>query len=151
MSSMAFLQAFKAWTKRHLPWQAPYPLPLTGPTQPRRGLYAKFFEHIWRESPSFQGESGYLSHNIQNPNRPTLTGMNELVYISRHYRGGRGVQIGDLISIKVIEKTRKGKIPKNYIKRIVGLPGHKQYKKGERAWYQVSVGQFGFNQPLRSS
>jgi len=141
---MAFFQAFKAWTVRHLPWQAPYPLPLTGPTEPRQGLYADLFGHILRESPSFRRESGYLSHTRGDSNRPTLTGMNELIYISRRYRGGRGVQIGDLISIQVTETFKKGKPLANYAKRVVGLPGQKQYKKGFHAWYQVSVGGWEF-------
>lgn len=73
-----------------------------------------------------------------------MTGMNELIYISRRYRGGREVQIGDLISIRVIEKSRTGKTLVNYTKRIVGLPGHQRYKKGRQAWYQVSVGNCEF-------
>jgi len=148
---MAFFQAFKAWTIRYLPWQAPYPSPLKGPTEPRRGLYAAFFRHIWRESPSFRGESGYLSHTIGDSNRPTMTGMNELIYTSRRYRGGREVQIGDLISIRVIEKSRNGKNHANYTKRIVGLPGHQRYKKGRQAWYQISVAKCEFSWSLRSS
>jgi len=148
---MAFFQAFKAWTIRYLPWQAPCPLPMIGPTEPRRGLYAVLFRYIWRESSSLRGEFGYLSRTTGDSNRPTTTGMNELFYISRRYRGGRQVQIGDLISIRVIEKSRKGTKHANYTKRIVGLPGHQRYKKGRQAWYQISVGNREFPWSLRSS
>lgn len=141
---MAFFQAFKAWTIRYLPWQAPYPLPLMGPTKPRQGLYAALFNYTMHEKSSFQGEFGFLARSIGNSNRPTMTGMNELVYISRRYRGGREVQMGDLIAIWAIEKSGTENIYANYIKRIVGLAGHQRYKKGRQAWYQVSVGNCEF-------
>jgi len=142
---MAFFHAFKAWTIRHLPWQAPCPLPMTGVPEPRQGLYAMLFGHLQTNLTVYNAALpagwGHLSHSYGDSNRPTMIGENELVYVSYRYRGGRGVRIGDLVSIQVEKNSRTEKSTVNYFKRVVGSSGEKRYKKGRHAWHQVSVGQ----------
>lgn len=153
---MAFIQAFKAWTKRNLPWQAPYPLPMTGVPKPRQGLYAVLFWHLKNNLPRYgrwllAQRVGDLWTNTGDSMRPTMTGKDEVIYVSMKYTGGRGVQIGDAIVVGGIEWRRGGKkIVQNLTKRVVGLPGHKQHKKGLHAWHQVSVRDSQLSEPLIS-
>ena len=84
---------------------------------------------------------GGLFNTPGDLNRPTMTGRSEIAYSSLRYQGGRGLQIGDMVHIRDITFGRgSDKKVKSLAKRIVGLPGHKHYKKGRQAWHQVSVG-----------
>ncbi|GIZ45162.1 hypothetical protein CKM354_000834300 [Cercospora kikuchii] len=48
---------------------------------------------------------------------PTFAYTGDLVCLSRYYRRGRGIQIGDLVSFKIPIKDEYG------LKRVVGMPG----------------------------
>ncbi|PIA94862.1 hypothetical protein CB0940_08248 [Cercospora beticola] len=48
---------------------------------------------------------------------PTFAYTGDLVCLSRYYRRGRGIQLGDLVSFKIPIKDEYG------LKRVVGMPG----------------------------
>ena len=143
---MALFRAFQTCTKRYLPWQAPYPLPMTCAPEPRQDRYAALFAHIQRNRSVYSGlllvaGLGGIFNSRGDSNRPTMTGHGEIIYTSLRYQGGRGIQIGDVVHIRDITFGRRSeKKVISLAKRVVGLPGHKHYKKGRQAWHQVSVG-----------
>jgi inner membrane protease subunit 1 len=64
-------------------------------------------------------EYGYSIGPAEGPSMlPTFEVSNEWILISKLYRYGRGIQVGDLVNYKIpIEPHAEG------IKRVVGLPG----------------------------
>ncbi len=149
---MVTFRAFQTRNNNYLPWQAP-PLSLWGVPKPRQGLYAVLFWHLRKNlleyrKPFLALRVGDLWYTGGDSMRPTMTGNNEVIYVSMKYSGGRGVQVGDAIVVVGIEwRSRGEKTVKHILKRIVGLPGHKQHKKGLHAWHQVSVRYSQLSQP----
>lgn len=115
-------------------------------------LFGHFKNNILRyRNPLVTRKVGDLWTTNGDSMRPTMTGQDEVIYGSMKYRGGRGVQVGDVILVLGIEWRSGGKkIVKHLLKRVVGLPGHKQHKKGLHAWHQVSVRDPQLSEPLIS-
>jgi len=131
---MVAFRALQTRNKNYLPWQAP-PLLLWGVPKPRRGLYALCFSHAFKNFDRYHhlierwARVGCFKKSIGVSNRPTLTGKDELIFVSPQHKGGRGIRIGDMVSITGLEvKGPPGEISRLVCnKRIVGLPGDQQY------------------------
>jgi len=127
------------WTVKHLPWQAPYPLPMIGVPKPRKGLYAKIFSHLKTRKHNERYHrmlraTGFIDlwNSNGSSNRPTLTGKKELIFalFVDEVRVGDLVLFADVRSWKGFGNRGRGRVGENINKRIVAVPGDEYDRRG---------------------
>lgn len=124
--------AFKNLTKRFCPYQTPNRVRRPGNREPARtGLYQKMFKWSVRNQPQINwwlGDRGRMSVSTGTSNWPTMTGIDEYSIESFWYRGGRDVQVGDLVVIR--NTAKKESAPGAWLcKRIVGFAGYSSTRR----------------------